>query len=291
MIWHRVALPSVQKVDEVVRISTRIGAKLVFDLDDNLLAMDEHPEREQYRDLVSAVERSVKVADVVWCSTEPLRVVATECGGAAAEWMPNVIDPEVWAGEPMESSTSRSSFVRLLYMGTRTHDEDFMLIRDALEQLHAERPDSFSLTLIGVAGRPLPEYRWLSLLSPPAYVGASYPAFVRWLLGQQDKYDIGLAPLADTAFNRCKSSIKVLDYAGLGLPTLASRVPAYSLDADRDRILVDNEFESWHFAFSEAIEERLPLAEVAARARGKITSQHFERAVERRWSSIRALLD
>ena len=40
-------------------------------------------------------------------------------------------------------------------------------------------------------------------------------------------YDFGLAPLVRGRFNDCKSGIKVLDYAALGLPTMASAVPAY----------------------------------------------------------------
>jgi hypothetical protein len=33
--------------------------------------------------------------------------------------------------------------------------------------------------------------------------------------------------LADTSFNRCKSAIKMLDYAALGLATVVSDMPAY----------------------------------------------------------------
>jgi glycosyltransferase involved in cell wall biosynthesis len=67
---------------------------------------------------------------------------------------------------------------------------------------------------------------WVSRVSPSKSGMASYPGFVNWIT-RQPAWDIGIAPLADTAFNRSKSAIKTLDYAALGLAVLASDVPAY----------------------------------------------------------------
>lgn len=40
--------------------------------------------------------------------------------------------------------------------------------------------------------------------------------------------DIGIAPLQDTAFNRAKSWLKVLEYMALGIPSVASPLPEYA---------------------------------------------------------------
>ena len=40
-------------------------------------------------------------------------------------------------------------------------------------------------------------------------------------------WDVGIAPLENTIFNRCKSDIKFLDYSALGFPGIYSRVPSY----------------------------------------------------------------
>ena len=79
--------------------------------------------------------------------------------------------------------------------------------------------------MIGVLGpEPVPD--WVNRVSPSNGGAASYPGFVNWITGVPS-WDIGIAPLADSAFNRSKSAIKTLDYAALGLAVLASDVPAY----------------------------------------------------------------
>jgi hypothetical protein len=41
------------------------------------------------------------------------------------------------------------------------------------------------------------------------------------------KCHVGIAPLLDTPFNRCKSNLKLLEYGAVGLPTIASNVTPY----------------------------------------------------------------
>jgi len=55
------------------------------------------------------------------------------------------------------------------------------------------------------------------------------------------KWDIGIAPLVDTAFTRCKSHIKWLEYSMYQIPTIASRVYPYFMELEGRKTIVDGE--------------------------------------------------
>ena len=284
ILWNRSALPSVEDVNLLASVAHKIGAKLIYDLDDNLLAMEGHPERDAYISLVAAVRRSLQVAHEVWCSTLALVDVVSEAGANALH-MPNDLDPVLWDTGGAESEWQPpvdDSVLRLVYMGTRTHDEDYRLLEDALTELERVRPGSFSLTLVGVNARNTAQHPWISTLSPPAHTGASYPAFVRWFV-QQGPFDLGLAPLIDTHFNRGKSAIKVLDYAAIGLPTAASAVTGYREDFAEDRLLVENSVVAWVDVLTDVLDGRVDLTLIKARAVERVGTVPFAEAVSRRW--------
>ncbi len=110
-------------------------------------------------------------------------------------------------------------------MGTTTHGDDFALVRPALTRLHTEFGGRIRFDMIGVTqADDLPS--WVNRSLPGGVAGQSYPGFVNWIT-RMPAWDIGIAPLADTAFNRAKSAIKTLDYAALGLAVLASDMEAY----------------------------------------------------------------
>ena len=261
-IVQRTAFDSVHEVDRLVGRLGAIGAALVTDVDDAFRQIGpDHPEAAFYRPLVAALDRAVAASAETWFSTsEAIRAYA---GIAHAPLLlPNALDPRLWrdwrAQRPAILSGGR---VRMLYMGTYTHDADLERVRPALERLHDERPGSFDLTLVGVAAETAPA-SWLTRLSPPADAVA-YPRFVRWLRSQ-GPFDVGLAPLADNAFNRAKSDVKLLDYAALGLLPVVEDAPAYRADPCAERIAVHAR--DWHAALSAVLDDREDAQRRASRA-------------------------
>jgi hypothetical protein len=113
-------------------------------------------------------------------------------------------------------------------MGTATHGADLDLVLPALARLHETFGERIAIEIVGITGPGvLPPF--IRRVEVPRRAGLSYPAFVAWLTDRQRRqpWSIGIAPLANTAFNRCKSAIKVLDYAALGLATVVSDMPVY----------------------------------------------------------------
>lgn len=288
IVWHRVSLKDAKSVAKMHATAHSIGARTVYDLDDNLLELENHAERDAYAPLVEAVRHSLQVADEVWCSTPALAGrVATEGRGCICT-MPNAIDPELWQlqREPL-NGTGRDPTLRLLYMGTRTHDEDFAFLDAVMTRLHARSPGAVELSLVGVRTRDTANPPWLRVLSPPPYIGASYPAFVHWLI-RQAGFDMGVAPLMANAFNDCKSPIKVLDYAAIGLPTLASAVPAYlhSLEDGRNCFHVSNDVDAWTSRIEELMAAPGLREDVARGARELVAPALFSAGLEARWDRL-----
>jgi glycosyltransferase involved in cell wall biosynthesis len=138
--------------------------------------------------------------------------------------------------------------------------------------------------MIGVVGAvTLPS--WVNRISPSRFGMASYPGFVNWIT-RQPAWDIGIAPLADTAFNGSKSAIKMFDYAALGLAVLASDVSAYrgslcdgtwvdrgGADGGGGRLVANTEA-AWFRALCDLINDAASRRRLAEGARSAFAAHH-----------------
>ena len=267
-IVQRTALPSVDAVDALVRRLGQVGAALVADVDDAFtLIGSDHPEHALYRPLNAALDRVVAASAETWFSTAELAEAYAALGPRSAI-IPNAIDPRLWRDWRRDRAAPFSGErVRMVYMGTHTHGPDLAMIRPALDALHAERGDVFDLTVIGIDPDLAPAL-WLHRLAPPAEA-VSYPRFVRWLRAQ-GPFDLGLAPLADTAFNACKSDIKALDYAALAILPLVSDGPAYRADPQLARHAVFTGADGWLDALRAVLDDRQDAARRALAAQDHV---------------------
>lgn len=286
VIWQRTALPTTRQVEQLTNFATAAGIHLIYDLDDNLLDVTGHGEAAAYATTLAAVTMSLAVADEVWVSTKNLAERISTTTKASILVLPNALDPGLWGSGPLQECKMRTKFC-MLYMGTRTHDEDFRLLDAGLQILNRLRPGSFELTMIGVSAGEVSNQPWLRTLNPPRYVGASYPAFVHWF-SRLNGFDLGLAPLLSGRFNDCKSCIKVLDYAALGIPSLASDVAPYreGLKDETNVFLVKNTPEAWADRISALMSASDLLFQTGRKARELVSMEAFLQAVDIRKARI-----
>jgi hypothetical protein len=101
-----------------------------------------------------------------------------------------------WAGAPQHAGDL--AFLETVLARTR-HAADWVFLGMCPEALRPLVTEFHEM-------RPFTEY-------PPALAGL--------------KIDIGIAPLADHPFNRCKSHLKILEYGALGIPVVASDLEPY----------------------------------------------------------------
>jgi GT2 family glycosyltransferase/glycosyltransferase involved in cell wall biosynthesis len=278
IITQRHALPSIAAADRLAEHAKRSGATLIFDLDDDLLSIPpDHPEAADLAPRAAVVEQLVRRADIVRASTAALAARIAPLA-RQVQVIGNALDERIWLSGRREPGDDYAP-VKILCMGTATHDADLALILPALTEINCQFGDQIQFDLIGFTAALEPP-DWIRRLAPTPHAMRSYPGFVHWI-SRVGTWDIGLAPLTDSPFNACKSSIKVLDYAALGLATLASDVAAYrgSLADGPGGMLVPNTVTAWHEALSRLIRDagwRRGLAArggEALRAKGTLASQ------------------
>jgi glycosyltransferase involved in cell wall biosynthesis len=264
------------------------GMPLLYDLDDDLIDLPpDHPDAALLRPRAALVARMVRDADAVWTSTAPLcsKLLTMR---RDARVVPNGLDERLWSAIP-PAGPAPFGPLRVLVMGTATHDADLALILPALERLRGEYGDRVRIDVLGVTRGALPGF--VNRVSLPAAAAASYPGFVNWIV-QQGAWDVGLAPLVDTGFNRCKSPIKALDYAALGIAVLASDMDVYrgSIADGPGGMLVRESPAAWFEALSRLtrdwhLRQRLRAGARAGVAGYTLAAQAAER--RRAWMELR----
>ncbi len=247
-VVQRAALPDLSTATQLVQLLGERGVPLVVDLDDGFTFMSpQQLEAGGYAHRIAALDLLLNASAEIWLATEPL----ADCYSVfrdRAVVIPNSIDPNLWCNWPqrMASRTPKPG-TRFLYMATGTHAEDFKLIRPTFERLWRDKAGQFDVALIGVADKVEPA-PWLTHMLPPPDC-TPYPKFVDWLR-EQGPFDVGIAPLADTPFNRVKSDIKLLDYSAMGLRALVSDLPAYRGDPALQSAIVTD----WYEALSDVVD-------------------------------------
>ena len=224
VIVSRTALATSEEADRVIEL-TDGGSRLAVDIDDAFHLMDaSHPQYDEYQAKVIALTNLMNASASVWCSTEPLRDSLDQHHRDKANVIPNTIDPRLWRRYRKDLYEPRASGrLEILYMASVAHAPDLEYILSPLERLASNYPGSFRLTVVGLDGTGA-DPEWLRRLPPDR---SDYPHFARWLRDLAGEFDVGVAPLIDTEFNRLKSDIKILEYTALGLPVIASPVGPY----------------------------------------------------------------
>ena len=267
IVTQRYALPDLEAADALLAHTRRTGATLLYDLDDHLLSIPRsHPDAAELRPRVKIVRRMLDQADVVWLSTQTLaeRLSSVRPDAVVVE---NRLDERIWTHSP-PPRPFRDEPVRILCMGTTTHDQDFAMIEPALSRLKEEFGARVAIDILGMTSKDLLP-AGLNRISPPIYATRSYPGFVHWLSSAQPAWHIGLAPLLDTPFNRCKSPIKAMDYAAMGMAVLASNMPVFQrtiADGPAGR-LVPNQPHAWYAALAWMVRDQELRRSIAGRSR------------------------
>ena len=248
--------PQLQKLVEQDNLQYQL------DLDDNLLQVPASKDHEgfyqHYRPVLQGI---MQHADLITVASEGLQQQLAKLG-FSAKLQANTLSNKLWRTKPASTPASNWQPSRsLLYMGSPSHDDDFNLILPALSQVAAIFPD-FRLVVVGVFASLQSLPNWVTPITIPTAAG-HYPEFVAWFLNLKHGCCAAIAPLEDTEFNAGKSPLKILDYAAIGLPVLASDHNVYRAIASEAPAvtLVENSSSSWFNAVVQQLEKPAALVQ------------------------------
>lgn len=230
--------------------SRKHGTKLVVDIDDNFLDVDEdNPAKREYdknKMIKANLGAILSFSDAITVSTIPLKerldAHLKEIHGVSKPIfvIPNYNDVSEWNFEHKKGDKG----VVIGYMGSVSHHGDLKMVLPAIKTV-LEKYSNVVFQLMGQytmadAKKAFKDWsqevRARMHLVPPS---ANQPDFPLWF--SQQPWDIGIAPLVDTPFNQCKSHIKWMEYSMYQIPTVASKVYPYYMDVLGKATITDGE--------------------------------------------------
>lgn len=217
IVGQRVCQPGVTTRWQQLAKEGRV--KLVYEIDDDLLDIDHWngPAHSFFGkpEIRANVIRNIEAADLVTVSTAQLAEVVSEYNRNVAV-LPNCI-PEalLTTHRPVAEQTT------IGWSGGASHKLDLAELGSALTQFIRRYPE-VSLHVIGDAAARL------QLTGP-----GDKARFTPWIESVPGfhaaiDFDIALAPLRPSKFNRSKSAIRCLEAAALGIPVVASDFGPYA---------------------------------------------------------------
>ncbi|WP_298438394.1 glycosyltransferase [Geobacter sp.] len=133
--------------------------------------------------------------------------------------LPNLLDDRLWSA-PLPVKAAGAPVV-IGYAGTPDHRADLALLEEVLERIAAKYGSRVAFRFMGCDTERIKGLPGFSAISfEPGY--GNYARAI-----QQAGIDIGLVPLADNRFNRCKSNIKWLEYSACGIAGIYADLPPY----------------------------------------------------------------
>ncbi len=209
---------------QVIACARAASKPVVYEIDDLLLELPEtHPDHSvhYYTQALFPMLQAIVEADAVTATTQALADYL-QTFNPTVYVLPNYLDEAIWEYKQPLPLINR---VVIGYVGSSTHTPDLETITPALERILARYGDRIRLKFWSCeppAGlRSWAEVEWL----PVQF--SDYGEYARYLAGLD--LHIGLAPLADNGFNRCKSPVKFLEYSAVGIVGIYSRLPPYEM--------------------------------------------------------------
>lgn len=209
----------------------------LYETDDDVFHISKHnPVYREWgtKEAQTVSRRLMERAAGVIVSTAPLKdsvLESTDVPAGRIHVGLNHLHQNVWGPDALVVPTSDNGRRTVIgWQGSSTHNVDFTVVIPALERICADFPNVwfrfFGYVPLALKGK-IPPSRFEFLKGVPFL---QYPRNLKFA-----NYDIGIAPLIESKFNRAKSNIKWLEYSTLRVPCVASPVHPYGTSIEHGK--------------------------------------------------------
>lgn len=208
---------------KMARMAKTLGIPIWVDWDDWLFGLTpDNPSRFIYEDqkVRGDMHEILRMATVVTVTTQALRDALVEVGITQCVVIPNSYDPHF--DRIQEPDRKRSKAIQILFRGTATHQRDLAIVDEQLAEVDGDcKAKELSWFFLGIEPYSVEKLRVHS------YVHARGVFEYFELLGNL-YCDVGIVPLVDTKFNRCKSNIAAMEMAVAGAVPVVPNWPEWN---------------------------------------------------------------
>lgn len=229
--------------------------KIIYEIDDDLINMDQsNPGYNYFYKIKSDLEFIISHADIVTVTTENLKN-QLEYLNKNIYIIPNRLIDSWFDYEYKNLVNSKKSF-NIGYMGSIYHSWDLILIEKSIKNVKkyfSKKDITIHFQLIGGTNDFLDFAEQIDVPSDCQ----PYFKFVEWFKNTVD-WDIAIAPLEDSNLNVCKSELKYIEYAVLGIPGVYSNIGPYSnciVHENNGLVAFNNSPEEWEQLIIRLIED------------------------------------
>jgi glycosyltransferase involved in cell wall biosynthesis len=255
-------------VQHLARRLRRAGVATIWDNDDDVTTIPkDHATHTSLRgkrgqrihlDMVGMM----RCVDVVTTPSELLAERYRRASRADVRVLPNYLPPTF---ERPERVMPHAGTVRVAWVAAPEHRDDYDRLRlaEAFERL-LERHLELEIVLFGLD----------IALNSRRYFHIPFSAYGD-LPNTLSRVDIGIAPIADNAFNAIRSDVKLKEYAAMGLPWLASPIGPYAQlgEAEGGRLVPDDR---WYEEIDALVQDADERSRLGYRARQWAAEERIE---------------
>lgn len=192
----------------------------------------------------------VKQAHCVIASTKNLALYVKQFNPAVVQ-IDGAFDFNLIRPLKKNPSVPTTETVKIVYSSSYYRDHDFACLIDALSRISREYQHKVSIHFNGYIPTSLTSLA--NVFCDPTF----YPYKKHIEKQFQENYDIGLAPLADTASSRAKSNVKYREYSATGIAGIYTNIAPYNecITDGQNGLLTEQTSEAWYQAIKRLIED------------------------------------